>query len=522
MSQSKNSIAPIRPVTLCIMDGWGLSDEPAHNAVSKAQTPVFDKLRDSCPYSQLAASEEAVGLPKGQPGNSEVGHLTIGSGRLIEQDLPRISRACKTGELAQLPALIAFITDMKQSGATAHLTGLTSHGGVHAHIDHIVALAHALCDADIPVCLHLISDGRDTLPQTALHDMPDILARLPDKVMIASLTGRYFAMDRDKRWERTQQFLDVLVGAKAPNHAQDAISALEAAYRRGETDEFITPTSLGSYDGFAPGDAIIMANFRVDRARQIMSALFLPETTDCAFGHLDNRVPLTGPGLAMTPLSDKLDGMVPHLFSPPDLSNGLGEIVARAGLRQLRLAETEKYPHVTFFFNGGQENRFPDEERTVVPSPKVATYDLQPEMSAADLRDVAVAAVQNRTHHLIIVNFANPDMVGHTGDLSAAITAVETVDRAVGELVTATLAVGGHMIVTADHGNCEVMWDSTAQSVHTAHTTNPVPCLLVGADESATVRDGTLADLAPSLLSLLTLEVPDEMTGTSLISHKVT
>ena len=289
------------------MDGWGLSDEPAHNAVSKAETPVFDKLRDTCPYSQLAASEEAVGLPKGQPGNSEVGHLTIGSGRLIEQDLPRISRACKTGELAQLPALIAFITDMKQSGATAHLTGLTSHGGVHAHIDHIVALAHALCDADIPVCLHLISDGRDTLPQTALNDMPDIFARLPDKVMIASLTGRYFAMDRDKRWERTQQFLDVLVGAKAPNHAQDAISALEAAYRRGETDEFITPTSLGSYDGFAPGDAIIMANFRVDRARQIMSALFLPETTDCAFGHLDNRVPLTGPGLAMTPLSDTLD-----------------------------------------------------------------------------------------------------------------------------------------------------------------------------------------------------------------------
>ena len=522
MSQSKKPHAPIRPVTLCIMDGWGLSDDPAHNAVSTAQTPVFDKLRATCPYSQLAASEEAVGLPKGQPGNSEVGHLTIGSGRLIEQDLPRITKSCKTGELAHLPALKTFITHMKQSGATAHLTGLASNGGVHAHMNHIGAVATVLCDANIPVCLHLISDGRDTLPQTALHDMPDMLVRLPEQVVIASITGRYFAMDRDKRWERTQQFLDILVGAQAANHEEDAISAIEAAYRRGETDEFVTPTIIGGYEGFAPGDGVIMANFRVDRARQIMSALFLPDTTDCVFGHLDNKVPVTGPGLAMTPLSDSLDKVIPHLFSPPDLSNGLGEIVAQAGLRQLRLAETEKYPHVTFFFNGGQENHFPDEDRTVVPSPKVATYDLQPEMSAADVRDAAVTAVQNRTHHLIIVNFANPDMVGHTGDLSAAVTAVETVDHAVGALVEATRSVGGQMIVTADHGNCEVMWDSTAQSPHTAHTTNPVPCLLVGADDNASLRDGTLADLAPTLLNLLTLDVPDEMTGTPLILHKMT
>ncbi len=519
MKKTKESTHQIRPVTLCIMDGWGLSDETSSNAVSQAHTPVFDHLLRSYPNSTLVASEAGVGLPAGQPGNSEVGHLTIGAGRLIEQDLPRITRAVETGSLGQLRNLQDFIACLKKSGASAHLTGLTSAGGVHAHMEHIAALANALSAANIPVYLHLISDGRDTLPQTALEDIPNFLAGLPEQVVIASLTGRYYAMDRDKRWERTQQFLDIIVAGKAPHHATDAKSAIELAYGRGETDEFIAPTRIGAYSGIVPGDGLLIANFRVDRVRQFMSSLFLPDTAEGNFDHLAAKLPLTGPGLAMTPLSEALDDIIPHLFSPPDLSNGLGEVVARAGLRQLRLAETEKYPHVTFFFNGGNEKNFFNEDRTVVPSPRVATYDLQPEMSASDVREAAVAAITGRTHHLIVVNFANPDMVGHTGDLSAAIKAVETVDGAVGELVEATKSASGQIIITADHGNCEVMWDSQANSPHTAHTANLVPCILVGGDEGICVNAGTLSDLAPTLLSLLGLEVPDEMTGVSLISH---
>ena len=519
MKQTDEPTHQIRPVTLCIMDGWGLSNETYHNAISQAHTPVFDHLRRSYPNSTLVASEAGVGLPAGQPGNSEVGHLTIGAGRLIEQDLPRITRAVETGSLGQLQNLRSFIACLKKNGARAHLTGLTSAGGVHAHKEHIAALAHVLCAADIPVCLHLISDGRDTLPQTALRDIPDFLASLPGSVVIASLTGRYYAMDRDERWDRTQRFLDVVVAGKAPHHATDAKSAIESAYGRGETDEFIAPTQIGDYSGIAAGDGFLIANFRVDRVRQFMSALFLPGTAGRNFNHLATKLPLTGPGLAMTPLSDALDDIIPHLFNPPDLSNGLGEVVARAGLRQLRLAETEKYPHVTFFFNGGNEESFSNEDRIVVPSPRVKTYDLQPEMSASDVRDAALSALAGRTHHLIIVNFANPDMVGHTGDLSAAIKAVETVDGAVGELVEATKSAGGHIIITADHGNCEVMWDSQANSPHTAHTTNLVPCILVGGDKGIYMNKGTLSDLAPTLLFLLGLDVPDEMTGVCLISH---
>ncbi len=502
-----------KPVVLCIMDGWGLRAEADHNAVVLAETPHTDRLWDGWPHARLAASGEEVGLPAGQPGNSEVGHLTIGAGRLIEQDLPRINRAVAEGTLASLPAFAPFCEKIKKASGRVHLLGLVSDGGVHSHSQHILALASACLEAGLRVVLHIITDGRDTLPRAADDQLDRFLAALDSRVETGTLIGRYFAMDRDQRWQRTQRALDAIVSGSADRQAASPAEALELARVAEETDEFIQPTTLTGYTGMAAGDGVIMANFRVDRARQIMSALFDGAATGCDV----SGVPELGGGLAMTPLSDQLDRQIPHLFGPPDLGDGLGEALAAAGLSQLRLAETEKYPHVTWFFNGGSEASSAGEDRQMVPSPQVATYDMRPQMSAAGVLERALESVQAGAHDVIIVNFANPDMVGHTGDLAAAIKAVETVDRCVGRLSEAVLEKGGQIIVTADHGNCEILWDHEAGSPHTAHTTSAVPVILAGAEAGVRLRDGTLADLAPTILYLLGLAATQRMTGKNLI-----
>ena len=505
------------PVILCIMDGWGLAPDSPHNAVARASTPNIDSLWQSAPHSRLNASERWVGLPEGQPGNSEVGHMTIGAGRVILQDLPRISEAVSSGALAAHPELDRIASTLIKTGKSAHVTGLCSPGGVHAHSRHIAELANSLSRKGVTVWLHLITDGRDRLPQNARHDIPELLSLLDDEVRIASLCGRYFAMDRDKRWERTQKFINLVCSGQADHKAGTAIEALEAGYQRSETDEFITPTSLGDYDGMREGDGVIVANFRVDRVRQLFSALLFPDETELDLSAVS--LPHQGPVLSMTPVSDAVTSQAEFLFGPADLSGGFGACIEQAGLSQLRLAETEKYPHVTYFFNGGDETSFTGEERVMVASPKVATYDLQPEMSAGDVLNTALSAINTSSHDVLIINFANPDMVGHTGSLSAAITAVETTDNAVGRLIEAVGRAGGTMLVTADHGNCEVMWDDAAQSPHTAHTTNQVPLMISGYHQKQikALRDGSLADLAPTLLDLLGINPSENMTGHSLI-----
>ena len=509
------------PVILCIMDGWGLSDTRAFNAVEQAQTPVFDRMMATYPASRLIASELAVGLPQGQPGNSEVGHMTIGAGRVILQDLPRLSKACSDGSLAEMAAFQKFCDQMRKTGGRAHLVGLTSEGGVHSHSDHILALATALRKRQIPVTLHILTDGRDTLPKQAEHSLPEFLRKLPDGCQIGSLCGRYFAMDRDNRWERTGAFLDLVITGQADYHCADLLEGLKQGYDRGETDEFIQPTCLASYQGMEKGDGLFITNFRVDRVRQLAYALLTPG--DTGYRLPENAkidLPFTSPILSATPIASDLEAAIPALLDPPDLSQGLGAVVAAAGKRQLRLAETEKYPHVTFFFNGGRDTPFDAEDRQLVNSPKVATYDLQPEMSAKGVCDNAEKAIRQNSHDMIIINFANPDMVGHTGDLEAAKRAVEVVDKAVGALEKAVIEAGGAMLVTADHGNCEVMWDEAAGCAHTAHTTNQVPCILVqdpARADPVELADGSLADLAPTLLDLMGLEAPEVMTGRSLL-----
>lgn len=501
------------PVILCIMDGWGLGPAGDTNAVSSANTPVFDRLMANYPNATLEASGPAVGLPEGQPGNSEVGHMNIGAGRCVLQDLPRIHQAIADDELANLPELQSFIKDLKASGGRAHLMGLFSDGGVHAHNAHSAALADIFAAHGIEVILHAFTDGRDTLPKVAIDQYNAFAQKRTSAPKFGTVIGRYYAMDRDNRHERTKAAFEAITTASAPFHAHSYQEAVTAAYERGEGDEFIQATVIDGYDGLREGDGIFMTNFRVDRARQILTALLTPD----AIGAAASDCPQGLRYLTMSPVFSGAPSL-PYLFGAQDLSDGLGETVAKAGLRQLRLAETEKYPHVTYFFNGGEEAQFDAEDRTVVPSPKVATYDLAPMMSADGVLTRALHSLENDEHELVIINFANPDMVGHTGDVAAARQAVETVDHCVGALATALEAKGGAMIVTADHGNCEVLWDFEAQSPHTAHTTNLVPVILVGGPKGATLADGCLADLAPSLLDLLGIAQPDVMTGKTLIS----
>ena len=501
------------PVVLCIMDGWGLRDTRDGNAVALADTPVFDSMRRDWPHARLAASGAEVGLPEGQVGNSEVGHMNIGAGRVVMQDLPRINAAMEDGRLAAHPELAALAAHLANTGGRVHVMGLLSDGGVHSHKDQMLAVIKGLHAGGADIILHGFTDGRDVLPKTAKATIPGFIEKLPADVRFGTLIGRYFAMDRDKRWERTKAAFAAINSASADSHAGDPLAALADAYEAGESDEFIKPCVIGDYDGMRDGDAVVMINFRADRVRQLLACWMMPE--EVGFEAAPAR--LAG-AVGMTSYSAQLDAHLVTLFGPQRIDDTLGATVAKAGKRQLRLAETEKYPHVTFFLNGGDEAVADGEDRELVPSPKVATYDLKPEMSAAGVLAAARDSLENARHDLLVINFANPDMVGHTGDLQAAIRAVETVDACVGDMAELVLAAGGKMIVTADHGNCEMMWDEAAQSPHTAHTTNLVPVILVGAAPGTSLGDGRLADLAPSLLALLGIDQPAAMTGRPLQS----
>ena len=500
-----------RPAMLVILDGWGLRDEAADNAVKLARTPNYDRLIAASPHARLTPSGRDVGLPDGQMGNSEVGHLNIGAGRVVMQDLPRITEAAETGALALLGPLQDLITKVKATGGRCHLLGLVSPGGVHAHQDHAVALAEALDDAGVPVLVHAITDGRDTPPQAGAGYLETLLADLPDSATVATVCGRYFAMDRDNRWDRVAKAYECIVAGEGAA-ADEPLAVLRQAYAAGTGDEFVPPTVVGGYGGMADGDALISINFRADRVREFLGALLDPGFT----GFPVPRRPKLAAAVGMTSYSADLDRHLGTLFPAQDLTQVLGEVVAAAGKTQVRMAESEKYPHVTYFLNGGREEPYAGEDRIMVPSPKVATYDLQPEMSAPELTEKAVAAVRSGDYDLLVLNFANPDMVGHTGDLAAVIQAVETVDAGLGRIAEAITGVGGSLLVTADHGNCELMRDPATGGPHTAHTTNPVPVFLVGRPE-ARLHDGRLADLAPTLLQLLGVAQPAEMTGRSLI-----
>jgi len=501
-----------KPVVLCILDGWGLSDDTQANAPYLANTPAFDAIMSKGPRARLITHGPDVGLPSGQMGNSEVGHTNIGAGRVVAMDLGQIDLAIEDGSFCENAALKDFIAKVKAAGGTAHLMGLVSDGGVHGHLNHIVAAAKAITEAGVPVALHAITDGRDVAPKSALDFLAELERRLPANARVVTVTGRYYAMDRDNRWERVGRAYDAVIkGEGAP--ADTASAATQAAYDRSETDEFIAPTVLPGYDGVRDGDGFFCLNFRADRAREILRAIAEPDFAEFDTGPRPQLSALLG----MVEYSDGHNAYMTTVFPKREIVNTLGEWVAKQGLRQFRLAETEKYPHVTFFLNGGKETPETGEDRYMAPSPKVATYDLQPEMSAAEVTDKFVEAIE-AGYDLIVTNYANPDMVGHTGDLQAAIKACEAVDQGLARVVAALEKAGGAMIVTADHGNCETMIDPETGGPHTAHTLNPVPVALVGGPEGATLREGRLSDLAPTVLDLMGLPKPPEMTGQSLLS----
>jgi 2,3-bisphosphoglycerate-independent phosphoglycerate mutase len=497
---------------LVVLDGWGWREERADNAVRLGRTPAFDRLWAAGPHAFLKTSGLDVGLPAGQMGNSEVGHLNIGAGRVVMQDLPRIDQASADGTLDRLIDESGLVPKVKAAGGKVHIMGLMSPGGVHSHQTHAAAVARCLTARGVPALVHAFTDGRDTPPQSAAEDMRRLAAELPAGIPIATVCGRYFAMDRDKRWERVEKAYDLIVSGEGARHPS-AVAAVEAAYAEGKFDEFVPPAAIGDYAGASDGDAIISINFRSDRMREILAALLIPGFD----GFKRKRAVRFSAAIGMASYGDALDPYCATLFPREELVMGMGETVARAGRTQVRMAETEKYPHVTFFFSGGREEPYPGEDRILVPSPKVATYDLKPEMSAPELTEKAVSAIRSGKYDLIILNFANPDMVGHTGSLEAAIRAVETVDTGLGRIAEAVAAVGGALLVTADHGNCELMRDPETGGPHTAHTTNVVPVMLAGV-AGAKLRDGRLADIAPTLLALMGMAQPKEMTGQSLLA----
>ena len=499
------------PTMLMILDGWGWREEREANAVLLADTPNFDRFYADHPHAFLKTCGPDVGLPKGQMGNSEVGHLNIGAGRVVKQELPRIDEAVETGELAERIAASGFAEKLKETGGTAHVLGLISPGGVHAHQAHAAAVAKILAEAGVPVAMHAFTDGRDTPPKSGAESIARLERGLPEGVKIATVIGRYFAMDRDKRWDRVERAFDAIAAGKGKAEAE-AVAAVEAAYAAGTTDEFIEPAVIGGYAGMKDGDGVLCINFRGDRAREILWALLLPDFD----GFARSVTPKVAAAVGMVSYGGALEEAMTTLFPPEELVDGLAETVSKAGLKQIHMAETEKYPHVTYFLNGGREEPFEGEDRIMVPSPKVATYDLQPEMSAPELTEKLLGAIRSDKYALIVVNFANPDMVGHTGSLEAAIKAVETVDGALGQVIPEIEARGGALIVTADHGNCETMVDPATGGPHTAHTLNDVPVILMAPGVKA-LRNGRLADLAPTLLALLDLPQPAAMTGKTLI-----
>jgi 2,3-bisphosphoglycerate-independent phosphoglycerate mutase len=509
---SNNSKLRKKPLVLLILDGWGYREETDHNAIAQAHTPCWDRLWAENPHSLLDTSGEAVGLPAGQMGNSEVGHMNIGAGRIVYQDFSRISLAISDGSFARNETLCAGIDAANVHSGTVHIMGLLSPGGVHSHDEHFqatVRLAHARGARKI--ALHLFLDGRDTPPRSAADSITAMQAVVDELagVQINTVSGRYFAMDRDQRWDRVELAYLAIADAQSDVHATSAIEALNAAYRRDENDEFVQPTVIAGASPVADGDSMIFVNFRADRARE-MTRAFVEEP----FVGFSRRKPGLSAFVCMTEYLEGLDVNV--AFPSEELPRLLGEILAEHGLRQLRIAETEKYAHVTFFFNGGREEPFPLEQRILIPSPKVATYDLQPEMSAPELAEKLDQAIRSAEFDVIICNVANPDMVGHSGDMQAAMAAVEAVDQCLSVVVQAMHDSGGELLITADHGNVEQMLDPVSGQALTAHTTNPVPLLFCGRPGHLKDR-GALRDIAPTMLDLLGLQQPAEMTGRSLL-----
>ncbi len=500
-----------KPVVLCILDGWGLSDSEVGNAPKLARTPNMDHLFATFPNATLVTHGPDVGLPKGQMGNSEVGHTNIGAGRIVAMDLGQIDLAIEDGSYQTNRALNDFANALRSSGGSAHLMAVMSDGGVHGHLNHLLATLKTFAALNVPCVVHIITDGRDVAPVSALNYLDQLEAQMPENAKIGTVTGRYFALDRDNRWERVKTAYDAVVLGFGQT-ATTAKTAIEAAYAKNETDEFIPATVLGEYPGFKAEDGIFCLNFRADRAREIMAAIAQPDFNAFDIGSRPKLAAVLG----MVSYSDAHETYMATAFPKRDLKNTLGTWVAAQNKKQYRLAETEKYPHVTFFLNGGVEKPSPGEDRFMPPSPKVATYDMQPEMSCAEVTEKFVAAVE-AGYDLIVTNYANPDMVGHTGDLDAAIAACEAVDAGLGRVIDAVSKAGGAMIVTADHGNCETMIHPETGEPHTAHTTNLVPVILLGGSDGAQLRDGRLADLAPTLLELMGLPKPKEMTGTTLI-----
>ncbi|QPH53021.1 2,3-bisphosphoglycerate-independent phosphoglycerate mutase [Pontivivens ytuae] len=501
-----------RPVILCILDGWGLRAEREANAVALAETPNFDRVMAECPNAKLAAHGADVGLPDGQMGNSEVGHTNIGAGRVVWMDLPKIDNTIAEGAFDTNPALVGLIEKLKETGGTAHLMGLASPGGVHAHQRHIARAAEVIAAAGVPVAIHAFTDGRDVAPKSAREQLHELEEALPGGAAVRTVVGRFYAMDRDNRWDRVQAAYELIASGTGETY-ENADTAIAAAYDRGETDEFIAPSVIEGYGGMAEGDGLLFLNFRADRAREILAAFLDPE-----FEGFERTPPELSTSVGMVEYSDRHNEWMEVMFPAEDIPNTLGEWVAKHGKHQFRIAETEKYPHVTFFLNGGVETPNEGEDRTMPKSPNVKTYDMQPEMSAGEVTDRLVEAIGSGTYDLIVVNYANPDMVGHTGDLEAAKAACEAVDAGLGRVFDALESAGGAMILTADHGNCETMVDPETGGPHTAHTLNPVPVVLIGGPEGAVMRDGRLADLAPSLLKLMELDPPAEMSGKPLFS----
>jgi 2,3-bisphosphoglycerate-independent phosphoglycerate mutase len=503
-----------KPIVLCILDGWGHRESAEHNAILEANAPFLKKLYEY-PHCLLETSGLAVGLPEGQMGNSEVGHMNIGSGRVVMQSLPQIDLAILDDSLARKPELSEQIALLKKNGKTCHILGLVSDGGVHSHQNHIVAIAKIVAAHGINVCIHAFTDGRDTPPASGVGFMQKLEDEISgfSSIKIATVSGRYYAMDRDNRWERVELAYNAIAEASGQNFPS-SVDAIKASYANGKNDEFVLPCVISDYSGMQDGDGIIMANFRADRARQTLAALLDPEFSSFKRNKI---VKFTHP-VGITEYSVELNKFIHTIFKPAGLNNILGEVIANSGLTQLRIAETEKYAHVTFFFNGGREEVFFGEERILVPSPKVATYDLQPEMSAVEITDKLVAAIDSGKFDLLVVNYANTDMVGHTGFEDAAIKAVETVSKCLKRLVALVAKHGGKILITADHGNAEQMVDDDGCTPHTAHTTNPVPLIIAGSDVAGIkLRNGRLCDIAPTILQLMSIKQPDEMTGESLI-----
>lgn len=508
-----------RTLALIVLDGWGVSEQTQDNAIAMAETPVWDRLWRDCPHTLIQGSGEYVGLPDGQMGNSEVGHLNLGAGRVVYQEFTRIEKAVNETGLADNVVLTGALEQAKTTGRAVHVLGLLSPGGVHSHEDQIFAMLKLAVKSGVEdLYMHAFLDGRDMPPCSAAASLARLDAVFAElgRGRTASICGRYYAMDRDKRWDRTERAYRLLREGEAERKEESAVTGLMAAYDHDETDEFVAPTAI-CRDGEAPvriedGDVVIFMNFRADRARQITQAL-----TDPNFdGFVRDSQPRLGRFVCLTEY--KKDFNLPVAFPPTVLKNSLGEYVSSLGMKQLRIAETEKYAHVTFFFNGGEERSFDGEDRILIPSPKVATYDLQPEMNAIELTDRLVEAIESGRYDMIICNYANPDMVGHTGKIDAAIKAVETIDACLGRLEGAARASGAELLITADHGNIELMSNPATHQAHTAHTENPVPLLYVGRPAHLDQGGGALSDVAPTMLRIMGIDAPKEMEGRPLVT----